>query len=45
MLASIMKDEFGLALITGATTTEVETSLPSPEELKYKILFKVSFAF
>lgn len=40
MMAAIMKEEFGAALISEAV--ESRPTLPSPEELKYKILFKVS---
>lgn len=40
MLAAIMKEEFGSALITEGG--DARPTLPSPEELKYKILFKVS---
>lgn len=40
MLAAIMKEEIGSALITEAA--DERPTLPSPEELKYKILFKVS---
>lgn len=40
ILATIMKEEFGSALITEAA--DERPTLPSPEELKHKILFKVS---
>jgi phosphatidylinositol phospholipase C delta len=41
MLAAIMREELGSALITDKL--DDRASLPSPEELKYRILFKVSF--
>lgn len=41
MLATIMKAEFGSALVTEPVDGRT-SELPSPEELKYKILFKVS---
>jgi len=40
MLAAILREEFGSALVTEKLDDRV--SLPSPEELKYRILFKVS---
>ena len=40
MLAVILREEFGSALVTEATNAG--PTLPSPDELKYKILFKVS---
>jgi hypothetical protein len=40
MLAAIMREELGSALVTEKLNDR--TSLPSPEELKYRILFKVS---
>jgi len=42
MLAAIMREEFGSALVT--EKLDEETNLPSPEELKYRILFKVSYS-
>ena len=42
MLAAILREELGSALVTDKL--DDRTSLPSPEELKYRILFKVSDA-
>lgn len=41
MLAAIMKEELGAALVT-ELLDDRDGVLPSPEELKYRILFKVS---
>jgi len=41
MLAAILREEFGSALVTEKLDDRV--NLPSPEELKYRILFKVSY--
>ena len=40
MLAAILREELGPALVT--EKLDDRTSLPSPEELKYRILYKVS---
>jgi phosphatidylinositol phospholipase C delta len=40
MLAAIMREEFGSALVSARL--DERSSLPSPEDLKYRILFKVS---
>ena len=42
MLAAIMREELGSALVT--EKLDERTNLPSPEELKYRILFKVSYS-
>lgn len=39
-MAAILREELGSALVT--EKLDDRTSLPSPEELKYRILFKVS---
>jgi hypothetical protein len=41
MLAAILREELGSALVT--EKLDDRTSLPSPEELKYRILFKVRY--